>query len=332
MLTRISVFRRLIELGTLTIALASLATLSYAQPRAFPERGVRIIVPFPPSGVVDISARILAKELADLWGQPVVADNRPGAAGVIAGDAVAKAAPDGYTLLLADDDLLATVPLVQDKMPYDTLTDLVPIAMIGGFQYVLIANAALKAKSVADLVAAAQASPGKMSYATNGIGGTQHLTWERFQRAANMKLNHVPYKGAAPALQDVLAGHVPMMFAAVATAFPFFKDGRVVPIATGGQTRSPTLPELPTLIESGYAGLEIVAWMAIMAPKGTPAALVDRISRDLNKVTESDVYKSGLAQRGTESRTSTPQVLADRIREEFKRNEALVKTLAIKSN
>ncbi len=316
----------------IALTLCAMAPAGVAQERSFPERGVRIVVPFPPSGVVDVTARILAKELAELWGQSVVADNRPGAAGVIAGDAVAKAAPDGYTLLLADDGLLTTVPLVQDKMPYDTLTDLVPIGMIGMFQYVLIANASLKAKSVADLVAAAQASPGKISYATNGIGGTQHLTWERFQRAANMKLNHVPYKGAAPALQDVLAGHVPMMFAAVATAFPFVKDGRVVPIATGGQIRSPTLPELPTLIESGYPGLEIIAWIAIMAPKGTPPVLVDRISRDLNKVTESDVYKSALAQRGTESRSSTPQVVAERIREELKRNETLVKSLAIKAN
>ncbi|MFM9885986.1 MAG: Bug family tripartite tricarboxylate transporter substrate binding protein, partial [Burkholderiales bacterium] len=254
MIANSTTLRRVIETGFFAVALCAVAATSLAQERSFPERGVRIVVPFPPSGVVDITARILAKELAELWGQSVVADNRPGAAGVIAGDAVAKAAPDGYTLLLADDGLLTTVPLVQDKMPYDTLTDLVPIGMIGMFQYVLIANASLKAKSVADLVAAAQASSGKMSYATNGIGGTQHLTWERFQRAANMKLNHVPYKGAAPALQDVLAGHVPMMFAAVATAFPFFKDGRVVPIATGGQTRSPTLPELPTLIESGYPG------------------------------------------------------------------------------
>lgn len=332
MLTRFGVFRRLIEIGMLAVALTALVASAHAQQRAFPERGVRIVVPFPPSGVVDITARILAKELAELWGHPVVADNRPGAAGVIAGDIVAKAAPDGYTLLLADDGLLATVPLFQEKMPYDTLTDLAPIAMIGMFQYVLIANTSLKARSVADLVAMAHASPGKMSYATNGIGGTQHLTWERFQRAANMKLNHVPYKGAAPALQDVLAGHVPMMLAAVATAFPYVKDGRVAPIATGGQTRSPMFPELPTIIESGYPGLEIIAWMAILAPKGTPPALVERISRDLNKVTESDVYRSALAQRGTESRTSTPQAVAERIREEFKRNEALVKSLAIKAN
>jgi tripartite-type tricarboxylate transporter receptor subunit TctC len=332
MYATLGTFRHLIGFGVIAFAAGILATTALAQQRAFPERGVRIVVPFAPSGVVDITARVLAKELGELWGQSVVVDNRPGAAGVIAADFVAKAAPDGYTLLLADDGLLSTVPLFQDKMPYDTLTDLTPVAMVGTFPYVLIANAAIKAKSVADLVAIAQATPGKIAYATNGIGGTQHLTWERLQRAANIKLNHIPYKGAAIALQDVLAGHVPMMLAALATAFPYIKDGRVVPIATGGQTRAPTLPELPTLIESGYAGLEVITWMAILAPKGTPPTLVERISRDLNKVTDSEAYKSALASRGTEARSSTPQVVADRMREELKRNEALVKSLGIKAN
>lgn len=332
MVANSATLRRTIETGLVALALCAFAATSLAQERAFPDRGVRLVVPYAPSGAVDITARLLAKELAELWGQSVVADNRPGAAGVIAADLVAKAAPDGYMLLLADDGLLTTVPLFQDKMPYDTLTDLVPVALVGMFPHVVITSASLKVKSMAELVAAAQAKPGMINYATNGIGGTHHLTWERLQRAANIKLNHVPYKGAAPALQDVLAGHVPMMLAAVATAFPYIKDGRLVPIATGGPTRAPLLPELPTLIESGYPGFEVISWMGVLAAKGTPPALVERISRDLNKVTQSEAYQSGLAQRGTEARTSTPQVFAERIRDEIKRNEVLVKGLGMKTN
>ncbi|MFN0303375.1 MAG: Bug family tripartite tricarboxylate transporter substrate binding protein [Burkholderiales bacterium] len=326
------VLRRVIPAALLALGLCAVASIGAAQQRNFPEHGVRVVVPYAPSGAVDIAARLLAKELAELWGQPVVVDNRPGAAGVIAADLVAKSAPDGYMLLLADDGLLTTVPLFNDKMPYDTLNDLVSIALVGMFPHVVITSASLKVKSMAELVAAAQAKPGMINYATNGIGGTHHLTWERLQRAANIKLNHVPYKGAAPALQDVLAGHVPMMLAAVATAFPYIKDGRLVPIATGGPTRAPLLPELPTLIESGFPGFEVVSWMGVLAAKGTPPALVERISRDLGKVTQSEAYQSGLAQRGTEARTSTPQVLAERIREELKRNEILVKSLSIKTN
>lgn len=323
--------RRGVLVAIASAFLAITAATSFAQPRPFPERGVRLVVPYAPSGAVDITARILAKELSEQWGQPVVVDNRPGAAGVIAADIVAKAPADGYTLLLTDDGVLTTVPLFNDKMPYDTLTDLVPVAMVGMFPYVLIANTSLKVKSLAELVAAAKARPGAIDYATNGVGGTHHLSWERLQRAAEIKLNHVPYKSAAPALQDVLAGRVPMMLAAVATAFPFIKDGRLVPIATGGQTRVPALPELPTLIESGFAGFEVISWMAVLAPKGTPAALVERLSAELAKVTQSDSYRNGLAQRASEPRTSTPRELTERIRTEFERNQALVRSLGIKA-
>ncbi len=312
--------------------LVATAFCANAQSRAYPERSVRIVVPYAPSGAVDITARILAKELAELWGQPVVVDNRPGAAGVIAGEIVAKAPADGYTLLLTDDGVLTTVPLFNDKMPYDTLTDLVPVAMVGMFPYVLITNSALKVKSMAELVASAKAKPGSIDYATNGVGGTHHLSWERLQRAADIQLNHVPYKSAAPALQDVLAGRVPMMLAAVATAFPFIKDGRLVPIATGGQARVPSLPELPTLIESGFPGLEVISWMGVLAPKGVPQSLVDRLSTELAKVTRSESYKSALAQRASEPRTSTPRELAERTRAELERNQALVKSLNIKAN
>ncbi len=304
-----------------------------AAPPAFvTERQVRLLVPYAPSGAVDISARILGKELSEIWAHPVVVDNRPGGAGVIAADMVSKAAGDGYTLLFTDDGVLTSMPLFQDKMPYDTLTDLTPIAMASMFPYVVIANTTLKVKSIAELLAAARAKPGAVDYATNGIGGTHHLTWERFQRAANIRLNHIPYKSSAPALQDVLAGRVPMMMAAVATVSPFIKDGRLVALATGGTERLSFLPELPTLIESGFPGLEVISWIAVLGPKSMPPALAERISRDINRVTQSKAYREALQQRGSDARTSTPQGLAERMRADYERTQALINSLGIKKN
>ncbi|MBI2961374.1 MAG: tripartite tricarboxylate transporter substrate binding protein [Betaproteobacteria bacterium] len=319
--------------AVLALALASLGIPSLAQKSAWtPERSVRLVIPYAPSGAVDVTARFLAKELSDLWGQTVVVENKPGAAGLIGADTVAKAPGDGYTLLLTDDGVLTTLPLFQEKMPYDTMTDLVPVAMAGMFPYVIVAHASLKAKSLQEVVALAKARPGAIDYATNGIGGTHHLSWERLQRAAGIKLNHIPFKSAAPALQEVLSGRVAIMMLGVSTAFPHIKDGRLVSLATGGLKRSPFLPQLPTVAESGFPGFEVVAWMAVLAPKGTPPALVEKISADLNKVTRSKSYAESLAQRGSESRTSTARELAERMRTEYERTRALIKSLGLKAN
>lgn len=315
----------------LAVALAPVSAPGQAQnPSSFPERQVKLLVPYSPSGAVDITARFLAKGLSEVWGQPVVVENKPGASGLIAAEMLAKAPGDGYTLMLTDDGVLVTVPFFQEKMPYDTLTDLVPVAMAGMFPYVLVANSALKARTLPELVAAAKARPGVIDYATNGIGGTHHLAWQRLQSAAGITLHHIPFKSAAPALQEVLAGRVSMMLIGVSTAFPHIKDGRLVSLATGGLARSPFLPNLPTVAESGFPGFEVASWMAVMAPKAMPAALVEKISRDINKVTLSKAYGDSLAQRGSEPRTSTPQELADRIHREYESTRTLIKSLGIK--
>jgi len=317
----------------LAAVLVSVHAPGHAQsPSSFPERPVRLLVQFSPGGAVDVTARILAKELTDLWGKSVVVDNKPGASGVIACDILAKAPGDGQTLLLATDGTLVTVPFFQEKMPYDTLTDLVPVAMVGMFPFVLVASSTLKVKTLSEFVAAARARPGRLDYATNGVGGTHHLAWERFQRQAGIKLTHIPFKSAAPALQEVLAGRVSVIFTGVATAFPYIKDGRLVSLATVGLERLPFMPELPTVAELGYPGFEVTTWMAVLAPKGTPPALVEKISADINKVTLSKSYQDSLAQRGSEARTSTPRELAQRIHAEYERNRTLIKTLGVKAN
>lgn len=324
---------RLPAMAILAAVLASVCAPGLAQKASWaPERPVRLIVPYAPSGAVDVNARLLAKELGDLWGQSVVIENKPGASGLIGADTVVKAPGDGYTLLLTDDGVLVSMPFFQEKMPYDTMTDLAPVAMVGMFPFVIVAHTSLKAKSLQDMVALAKARPGSIDFATNGIGGTHHLAWERLQRMAGITLNHIPFKSSAPALQEVLAGRVAMVMTGVSTAFPFIKDGRLVSLATGGLQRSAFLPQLPTVAESGFPGFEVVAWIALLAPKGTPPALVERISADVNKVTQSKIYSDGLAQRGSESRTSTPRELAERIRAEYERTGALIKSLGIKTN
>lgn len=317
----------------LAVALVSVYSPSYAQsPSSFPERTVRLLVQYPPAGSVDIAARILAKELTDLWGKSVVVDNKPGASGLIANETLAKAPGDGYTLLLSTNGPIVTVPFFQKEMRYDTLTDLVPVAMVGTFQYVLCASSALKIKTLSEFIAAARARPGRIDYATNGIGGTHHLAWEQLQREAGIVLNHIPFKGAAPALQEVLAGRVSMIFTAVATAFPYIKDGRLVVLASGGRERLPLMPDLATVAESGFPGFDVSTWLAVFTSRGTPPALVEEISKDINKVTLSKSYKDALALRGTDALTSTSKALAELVRTEYERNRTLIKTLGIKVN
>lgn len=296
----------------------------------FPDRPVKLIVPYTAGGAVDINARVLATELGALWNQSVVVENKPGGAGVLAGGFVANAAPDGYTLLMADDGVLVSMPLFQEKMPYDTLKDLAPVGMIGMFPYVFFANSSMKVKSMQEMVALAKAKPGAIDYATNGVGSTHHLLWERLQRSAGIKLNHIPYKSASPALQDVLAGRVPLILVALSTAFGHLKEGKIVPLAIGSLERSPALPNVPTVSESGFPNFEAIAWTGVLAPKGTPPALVEKISADLAKVTRSKAYREALQQRGSETRTSTPREMGQRMLEDTENNRQLLKSLDIK--
>jgi tripartite-type tricarboxylate transporter receptor subunit TctC len=316
----------------LLVALSSFGFSAHAQNIAnFPDHPVKLIIPYGPGGAVDITARILAQDLSKLWGQQALVDNKPGAAGMIAANAVAKAAPDGYTLLITDDGVLISMPQFQKNMPYNTFTDLMPIGMVCMFPYLIVANPQSKIKNLSELVSAAKANPNSIDYATNGIGSTHHLTWEAFQRTANIKLNHIPYKGAAPALQDVMAGQVSLMFVAISTALPFIKDGKLIPIAVGSLERLAVIPDVPTIAESGYPGFEAIAWQGVLAPKGTSPKLIEKISGDLKKVTQGADYKEALILRGTESRTSTPEAMAQRLKMENEKTRALVKSLNISS-
>ncbi len=312
------------------ICLLAFAQEAFAElPSEFPTKPVKLIVPYGPGGAVDITARILAKDLSSMWGQQVVVENKPGAAGMIAANTVAKSSPDAYTLLITDDGVLISMPQIQKNMPYDPLGDLLSIGMVCMFPYVIVTNPKTNIKTMNDLVSVAKGSQKGLDYATNGVGSTHHLTWESFQKTAGIKLNHIPYKGAAAALQDVVAGEVSLMIVAVSTALPFIKDGRLVPIAIGSLERLSSIANVPTISESGYPGFEAIAWQGVLAPKGTPPALIEKISNDLRKITQSASYKEALILRGTESRTSSALEMSRRIKVEFDKTSSLIKSLNI---
>jgi len=242
------------------ICLLGIGQEAFAElPSEFPTKPVKLIVPYGPGGAVDITARILAKDLSSMWGQQVVVENKPGAAGMIAANTVAKSSPDAYTLLITDDGVLISMPQIQKNMPYDPLGDLLSIGMVCMFPYVMVTNSKTNIKTMNDLISVAKGSQKGLDYATNGVGSTHHLTWESFQKTAGIKLNHIPYKGAAAALQDVVAGEVSLMIVAVSTALPFIKDGRLVPIAIGSLERLASIANVPTISESGYTGFDDIA-------------------------------------------------------------------------
>ena len=312
------------------ICLLGIGQEAFAElPSEFPSKPVKLIVPYGPGGAVDITARILAKDLSSMWGQQVVVENKPGAAGMIAANTVAKSSPDAYTLLITDDGVLISMPQIQKNMPYDPLGDLLSIGMVCMFPYVMVTNSKTNIKTMNDLVSVAKGSQKGLDYATNGVGSTHHLTWESFQKTAGIKLNHIPYKGAAAALQDVVAGEVSLMIVAVSTALPFIKDGRLVPIAIGSLERLASIANVPTISESGYPGFEAIAWQGVLAPKGTSPALIEKISNDMRKITQSASYKEALILRGTESRTSSALEMSRRIKVEFDKTSSLIKSLNI---
>ncbi len=310
--------RRSVLLGALLI---SSATWVAAQ-TAWPTRPITLIVPYPPGGAVDIIGRDLAKGLSALWGQSVVVENKPGGGETIGANATAKAAPDGYTLLIVGS-AITIAPFMQSKLPYDTLADLQPIAQIGNIPFILVTTPSFKVKTLAEFVAAAKAKPGMIDYASNGVGGAVHMAMERFQRAAGIKLNHIPYKGSGPAALDVIGGRVPAMWGGVASLQSQVRSGMLVPVAVGSLERSPLLPQVPTVSESGFPGFEAATWIGVVGPAKMPGSLVQKIQTDLQKITQNAAYRERQTAVGNEALSSTSDEFAKRIRDEYNHNKAL---------
>jgi tripartite-type tricarboxylate transporter receptor subunit TctC len=265
-----------------------------AQSDAWPARqALKIVVPFAAGGTSDALARLLAQRLQEVLKQNVVVDNKAGAGGVIGADAVAKAAPDGYTIVLGTIASHAINPVLQAKMPYDAVKDFAPTFFIGNIPNVLLVNAALPVKNVRELIAMAKAKPGTMGFGTAGPGSSQHLSGEKFKLDAKIDITHVPYKGSAPSMQDLIAGQIPMSFDTALVALPHIESGKVRALAVTSGKRTKVLPDTPTLAESGLPGFDVASWQCLFAPAATPPAIVARIHDELAKI----VLETGTAAR-----------------------------------
>jgi len=271
--------------GALVAALAIFAAASTAVAQGYPDRPVKVVVGYAPGGPIDIVARLMADRLAEVWGKPVVVENLTGAGSNIAGDRVAKSAPDGYTLLMGSNALLAINPSLYSKMTFDPNKDLIPISEAVYSPNILVVPNSLPVKSVQELVAYAKAhASDKLTFASAGVGTTQHLAGELFKAMAHVDIAHVPYRGAAPVITDLLAGRLTMFFGAIAPLIPLVKAGKVRALAVTSEKRFATVPELPTMIEAGYPGFVAVLSMGLMAPAGTPPAVIEKIHQASVKV------------------------------------------------
>lgn len=310
-------------------ALAALCMPAYAADQ-FPTRPIRIVVPYAPGGNVDISARIIAPPLAEVLGQTVVVDNRPGAGGNLGASLVAKSTPDGHTLLVGSSGPLSVNPVIFKNLPYDSLKDFAPISTVQAVPLVLLASPKSGFNSVADVVAAAKTRPGKVTMASAGAGTTNHFAIELFAQMANVKVLHVPYKGSGPALSELLGGQVETMVDQLAASIGYVKDGRLKVLAVTTSQRSGALPNVPTLDELGYKGYQASTLLGLLAPAGTPKPVIEKLNAAVRKVMGNTVVSDRFRGLGTEPGASSPEEFSKRIREELAQWQVLAKKLDLK--
>jgi tripartite-type tricarboxylate transporter receptor subunit TctC len=307
-------------LAVLTIALSALVVCSDARAQPWPTKPVKIIVPFPPGGGADTLARVMGPKLSEMWGQPILIENRAGASGTIGADVVAQSPADGLTLLMS-----STASLTEKNV-----AQFAPISLVSASAYVIVVNAEVKANNIRELIALAKASPGKLAFGSSGTGAASHLAGELFKSMANVDLLHVPYKGTGQALTDLLGGQVQVMFAPAQTVLPHVQTGKLRALAVTSAKRSETLPQLPTVAESGVPGYAAIGWFGLLAPVATPKALVTRISADANKVLAMKDVRERLLSLGSEPEGNTPEQFSVFIRDDMNKWATLMKERGIK--
>jgi tripartite-type tricarboxylate transporter receptor subunit TctC len=293
--------------------------------QAYPTKPIRLVVPFPAAGTTDILAREVAQRLSVSFGQSVIVDNRPGAAGNIGSDIVAKSAPDGYTLLMGTVGTHAINPSLYTRMPYDHVKDFVPIVLVAGVPNVLEVTPSLPVNSVADLIKLAKEKPGQLNFASSGSGTSIHLSGELFKAMAGVDMMHVPYKGSAPAVTDLMGGQVQLMFDNLPSSLAQIKAGKLRAIAVTSAQRAPALPNIPTIAESGLPGFEASSWFGLLAPAGTPAAVVARINAEVNQWLQTAEAKATLLAQGAIPAGGTSEQFAAHIRAETEKWAKVVK-------
>ncbi len=314
----------------LAVALALVAGAAAAGAAdAFPDRAMRIVVPYPPGAGTDIVARLIGQELSASWGQAVVIDNRPGAGGTIGSEAVAHARPDGYTLLMADVGPLAIAPSLYPKLPYDPAKDFSAVTQVASVPLLLVINPALRANNVAELIALAKSEPGKLNIASIGNGSASQVSAELFKMTAGIESVHVPYKGASPALTDLVGGQVAMMFVNALSALPLAKAGQLRALAITARHRSPAMPDIPTVDESGLPGFESSLWYGMLAPAGTPPEIVAKLNAELVRILRLPDMVARLSSQGAEPIGDTAEQFAVQIRHEIAKWAPVVKAADI---
>jgi tripartite-type tricarboxylate transporter receptor subunit TctC len=282
----------------------------------YPTRAVRIVIPLSPGGTTDVPGRIIAQKLSESLGQQFFVENRAGAGGTIGSDYVAKAKPDGYTLLLTASPFVIA-PHVYKNMPYDALADFAPVIRIASGPYVLVVHPSLGVNSVKELIALAKKEPGKIDFASSGNGGAQHLVTELFMYMTGIKLNHVPYKGSGPAQQDLMSGIIKVSFVGTPIAIPHMKSGRLKALGVSTAARSPEMPDVPTIAETGVPGYEAIVWIGLLAPVGTPREIVARLNGEIGKLIRTDDVKKLLAPTGMEPDPDTPAQFAAYLKADY---------------
>ena len=312
------------------IALAA-AVLSLSAAAQYPDKTIRLVVPFAPGGVTDTSGRVVADALAKRLGQSIVVENKAGASGNIGTQQVAVAPPDGYTLVLGFDGTLVINPHVFANFPIDVQKDLTPIGKIGDATLIIVAHPSFPARSLPELIAHSKKEAKGVSYGTSGVGGTPHIAGELLRQRTGANLTHVPYKGGGQAMTDALGGNIPLVFTAVAGAMSHLNAKRLVPIAVSSSKRSPALPEVPTFMESGIPDFEASSWVAVLAPKGTPRPIVEKLNKELNAVLSDPAIVERLSQLGIVATPGTPEQLAAQIRNDLEKYEKVVKAAGIKA-
>ncbi|NDP42504.1 MAG: tripartite tricarboxylate transporter substrate binding protein [Aromatoleum sp.] len=304
---------------------AALPSLAPAQTPAFPSKPVKLVVPFPPGGPLDVIGRSIAQKLTEAWGQSVVVDNRPGAGGNIGADLVAKSPPDGYTVVMGALSTHAVNPSLYPTMPYDAVRDFAPITLVATTPNVLVINPSLPVNSVKELIAYAKANPGKLSFGSGSNGSAGHLAGELFKVDAGVDMVHIPYKGGAPAMQGLLAGDTQLMFDNLANSMPQVKAGKLKALAVTTGQRSKMVPELPTMAEAGVPGFDIATWFGLLAPAGTPPEVIARWNADVVKILNAQDMRERLTAQGAEAAPTSPAEFAVFIGRELAKYARIVK-------
>lgn len=317
---------RVFAIGTALLA----AGPAFAQ--GYPEQGIKIVVGFPPGVAPDITARLLADKFGEAWGKPVVVENVTGAGSNIATDRVAKAAPDGYTLLMGGNSALVISPSLYDRLPYDAVRDFAPISQVFIAANLLVIHPDVPAKTLPDLVALARLQPGKLTYGHVGVGTSQHLAAELFKYMARIDIQPVAYRGTTAVLPDLIAGRLTMSFANILNALPLWREGKLTAFAVTSRERSGAAPEMPTMAELGYPGFEAVPWFGLLAPAGTPRAVIDKLHRETARALAQADVRRRMAELGVDLIGSTPAEFAAVIKAEIPQWAAVIKGAGIKAN